>query len=183
MISNKKRKDPLGTEASPTITKRIEQKQVEERIAIGANVVHETIRREGEDELKRSASALAWSGLAAGLSMGFSLVAEALFVAHLPDRPWRPLIAKLTGFAEVVGRGAAPQPGVGGVGVMLKGRLRFSLRRRIRSWCGGEETQTCHSPRPVADSQRQLSDPHDASWDAAPLPRSLSKTPTGAKQP
>jgi hypothetical protein len=26
MISNKKRKDPVGLEASPTITKRIEQK-------------------------------------------------------------------------------------------------------------------------------------------------------------
>lgn len=62
---------------------------MEERVAIGANVVHETIRREGEDELKRSGSALAWSGLAAGLSKGFSLVAEALYVAYLPDQPWR----------------------------------------------------------------------------------------------
>jgi hypothetical protein len=87
MILTKKRKEPEELERSPTITKRIEQKQVEERLAIGANVVHETIRREGEEELKRSASALAWSGLAAGLSMGFSLVAEALFVAYLPDQP------------------------------------------------------------------------------------------------
>jgi len=105
MISTKKRKDPVEAEPSPTITKRIEQKQVEERVAIGANVVHETIRREGEDELKRSASALAWSGLAAGLSMGFSLVAEALFAAHLPDQPWRPLVSKLgysVGFLIVI---------------------------------------------------------------------------------
>ena len=105
MISNKKRKDAIGLEPSPTITKRIEQQQVEERVAIGANVVHETIRREGEEELQRSASALAWSGLAAGLSMGFSLVAEALLVAYLPDRPWRPLISKLgysVGFLIVI---------------------------------------------------------------------------------
>jgi hypothetical protein len=34
-----------------TITTRVEQKQVEERVAIGANVVYEAIRREGEDEL------------------------------------------------------------------------------------------------------------------------------------
>jgi formate/nitrite transporter FocA (FNT family) len=90
---------------SPAATKRIEEKQIEERTAIGAHVVHETIRREGEDELKRSSSALAWSGLAAGLSMGFSLVAEALLAAHLPDSMWRPLITKLgysVGFLIVV---------------------------------------------------------------------------------
>ena len=52
------------------------------------------IRQEGEDELRRPATALAWSGLAAGLSMGFSFVAEALLTAHLPDRPWRQLISK-----------------------------------------------------------------------------------------
>jgi formate/nitrite transporter FocA (FNT family) len=33
-----------------------------------------------------------WSGLAAGLSMGFSLVVEGLLRHHLPDAPWRPLI-------------------------------------------------------------------------------------------
>jgi formate/nitrite transporter FocA (FNT family) len=38
---------------------------------------------------------LAWSGFAAGLSMGFSLVAQALFRAHLPDQPWRPLVVNL----------------------------------------------------------------------------------------
>jgi len=64
-------------------------------LAIGANVVYETIRREGDDELSRSPQALAWSGFAAGLSIGFSLVAEALLQAHLPDRPWRPLLSRL----------------------------------------------------------------------------------------
>jgi formate-nitrite transporter family protein len=76
-----------------TISTRAEQKQVEERQAIGANVVYETIRREGEDELHRPAAALAWSAFAAGLSMGFSFVAQGVLMAHLPDQPWRPLIA------------------------------------------------------------------------------------------
>jgi formate/nitrite transporter FocA (FNT family) len=76
------------------ITTRTEKKQVEERLAIGANVVYETIRREGEEELRRPAQDLAWSGLAAGLSMGFSFIAEGLLAAHLPDRPWTPLISK-----------------------------------------------------------------------------------------
>jgi formate/nitrite transporter FocA (FNT family) len=105
MSAPKKHKEAQFLEPSPTITKRIEQKQVDDRVAIGAHVVHETIRREGEEELKRSSSALAWSGLAAGLSMGFSLVAEALLVAYLPDQPWRPLISKLgysVGFLIVI---------------------------------------------------------------------------------
>jgi formate/nitrite transporter FocA (FNT family) len=37
---------------------------------------------------------LFWSGLAAGLSMGFSLAVEGLLRAQLPDVPWRPLISK-----------------------------------------------------------------------------------------
>jgi len=92
-------------EVPPAVKHRIEEKQVQERVAIGAHVVHETIRREGEEELQRPSSALAWSGLAAGLSMGFSLVAEGLLADHLPDRPWTPLISKLgysVGFLIVV---------------------------------------------------------------------------------
>lgn len=91
--------------ADTAITTRVEKKQVEERVAIGANVVYETIRREGEDELQRPSAALAWSGLAAGLSMGFCLVAEAALLAHLPDVPWRPLFSRLgycVGFLIVI---------------------------------------------------------------------------------
>lgn len=80
--------------AIPDIDER-EEKQIEARIAVSAPVVHEAIRHEGERELERTISALAWSGLAAGLSMGFSLVAESLLRSHLPDQPWRPLITKL----------------------------------------------------------------------------------------
>jgi formate/nitrite transporter FocA (FNT family) len=56
-------------------------------------VVYETIRREGEEELHRKVSSLWWSGLAAGLSMGFSFIAEGLLMAHLPDTPWRLLVS------------------------------------------------------------------------------------------
>lgn len=92
-MTNKKPLRVVPPSESP-ITTRAEQKQVEERLAIGANVVYETIRREGEDELQRPAAALAWSGLAAGLSMGFSFIAEGLLMSHLPDQPWRLLIAR-----------------------------------------------------------------------------------------
>jgi formate/nitrite transporter FocA (FNT family) len=106
-MSTKTKKDHEAQlpELSPRVKKRIEEEQVQERVAIGAHVVHETIRREGDEELKRSASALAWSGFAAGLSMGFSLIAEGLLSAYLPKADWTPLISKLgysVGFLIVV---------------------------------------------------------------------------------
>jgi formate/nitrite transporter FocA (FNT family) len=91
---NKKLVKMAPSTTETTISTRAEKKQVEERLAIGPHVVYETIRREGEEELARPASALAWSALAAGLSMGFSFVAEALLSSHLPDLPWRPLISR-----------------------------------------------------------------------------------------
>lgn len=87
------------------ISSKVEKKQVEERTAIGAHVVYEAIRREGEEELNRTVSALAWSAFAAGLSMGLSFIAEALLTARLPDQPWRPLITRFgysIGFLVVV---------------------------------------------------------------------------------
>lgn len=72
-----------------------EQEKVQDRIAISAVVIHEAVQKEGIQELQRSSLALAWTGLAAGLSMGFSLVATGLFHTYLPAAPWRPLIANL----------------------------------------------------------------------------------------
>lgn len=88
----------------PELTKE-EEKQVKERGTPRAAVVYETVREEGEYEMSRTVSALAWSGLAAGLSMGFSLVAEGLLEHNLPDTIWRPLIAKFgysAGFLIVI---------------------------------------------------------------------------------
>ncbi len=64
-----------------------EQGDVEEKRAPRAAVLHEIIRREGEHELKRSFAALVWSSLAAGMSMGFSLLARGLLRAHLGHFP------------------------------------------------------------------------------------------------
>jgi formate-nitrite transporter family protein len=69
-----------------------EQKKAEEEESLNANVTYEVIRREGVQELERSSSALAWSGLAAGLSMGFSFLATGVLHSHLPDAAWRPLV-------------------------------------------------------------------------------------------
>ncbi len=80
--------------AAPELTEQ-QRQEAEDRTSVSAVVVHETVRYDGEEELKRPASALAWSGLAAGMSMGFSLVAQALLQSRLPDTSWRPLIVKL----------------------------------------------------------------------------------------
>jgi hypothetical protein len=45
-----------------TKTEGTEQKQVEKRTLIGAHIVLEAVRHEGEEEFGRSSSALAWSG-------------------------------------------------------------------------------------------------------------------------
>src|SRR3954454_2700717 len=70
------------------------QHEIDERSAPATQVVYETIKQEGEQELERPTAALAWSGLAAGSSMGFSFATEAMLQAALPDTPWRPLITK-----------------------------------------------------------------------------------------
>ncbi|HTO98522.1 MAG TPA: formate/nitrite transporter family protein [Myxococcales bacterium] len=93
-----------STEELPQPPKDLAE-EAEERSAPHPSVVYEAIYSEGRDELKRSGSSLFFSGLAAGLSMGFSLMSEGLLRALLPEAPWRPLIAKLgytVGFLIVV---------------------------------------------------------------------------------
>jgi formate/nitrite transporter FocA (FNT family) len=78
----------------PELTEKQKQ-EAEDRTSVSAVVVHEAVRLDGDEELDRSPSALAWSGLAAGMSMGFSFVGEALLHSHLPDAPWKPLVTAL----------------------------------------------------------------------------------------
>jgi formate-nitrite transporter family protein len=73
-------------------TKKVDE-EAEQKSAPSAHVIYEAIRIEGRHELERKASSLAWSALAAGMSMGFSFVAQGLLEHHLPDTSWRPLIA------------------------------------------------------------------------------------------
>jgi formate-nitrite transporter family protein len=82
-----------------------ERKQVVEEEKINAAVTHEVVRREGIKELHRRPPALAWSGLAAGVSMGLILLTTGVLHHALPEAPWRHLIASLgysTGFLAVI---------------------------------------------------------------------------------
>lgn len=90
-----KRQDDDRPPGAPELAEP-EEKKAEEEKSLSADVTYEVIRRMGEDELRRSTAALAWSGFAAGLGMGFSLVAEGIIRSHLPaDAAWAPLVSKL----------------------------------------------------------------------------------------
>lgn len=78
---------------------------LDDEAQLRSDEVFEIIRREGEEELSRPTESLAWSGLAAGLAIGFSVVAEAALSKRLPDAEWAGLIADLgytVGFLIVI---------------------------------------------------------------------------------
>src|SRR3954470_13103402 len=86
---------PTAREKKMAEAEKREDKEAEERSSPSGKVIYKAILGEGEEELERPTAALFWSGLAAGLSMGFSMIAEGLLRAHLPDTDWRILVAKL----------------------------------------------------------------------------------------
>src|SRR4051812_11721714 len=86
LIAREKRQSPLSNR---------EMEEADQRSSASAKVVHEAIRLEGTEELERPSSSIAWSGLAAGLTMGCSMLAQGLLQARLPDAPWRELVASL----------------------------------------------------------------------------------------
>ncbi|EPN9528301.1 formate/nitrite transporter family protein [Cronobacter malonaticus] len=59
----------------------------EEELPSRAMAIHEHIRQDGEKEMERDAMALFWSAIAAGLSMGASLLAKGIFHVHLEGIP------------------------------------------------------------------------------------------------
>jgi formate/nitrite transporter FocA (FNT family) len=92
----------------PASNKQITDREVEdieERSSPRTPVIYEIVRRLGEEEMARPAVSLWWSGVAAGISISFSLLAQAILQTHLPAAPWRPLVADFgysAGFVMVV---------------------------------------------------------------------------------
>jgi formate-nitrite transporter family protein len=81
-----------------------ERKAKEQGVPEG-DLIYRSVRQDGEYALQQTSSELLWSGLAAGMSMSFSLIAEGLVRAHLPATGWAPLISKLgyaAGFLIVI---------------------------------------------------------------------------------
>jgi formate/nitrite transporter FocA (FNT family) len=84
MLEHEKRQSPLSNR---------EIEEADDRSSTTAKVVHEANRLEGAEELERPSSSIAWSGLAAGLTISCSMIGEGLLQARLPGAPWRDLVA------------------------------------------------------------------------------------------
>ena len=70
-----------------------EIEDVEARSAPRTPVIYVVVRHLGDEEMARPLTSLWWSGLAAGMSISFSLLAQAMLEARLPAAPWRPLVS------------------------------------------------------------------------------------------
>ncbi len=89
---------------TPNISDK-EAEDVEQMSSPRTPVIYHTVRRMGDEEMDRPLTSLWWSGVAAGLSISFSLLAQAVLQAHLPAASWTPLVSSLgysVGFVIVV---------------------------------------------------------------------------------
>jgi len=71
---------------------RKQQAIVEEHLPLRSPMVYEIVRQEGEVELRRPLASLWWSGVAAGIAMFASVLAEGVLRHYLPDVPWSTLV-------------------------------------------------------------------------------------------
>ncbi|SFR55022.1 formate/nitrite transporter family protein [Litoreibacter janthinus] len=80
-------------------------RSIEDAQSLGAKLIFEVVRREGEEELERPIRSLMWSGVAAGIMISLSVLGEGIFRTYLPDAPWRHLLENLgysLGFLVVI---------------------------------------------------------------------------------
>jgi len=116
-----------------------ERGDVEGRLRPRVPVLYEIVRQEGEAELGRPVSGLWWSGIAAGVCIGFSMVAKGLLRAHLSDAGWRPLVENFgycVGFLIVVlGRQQLfTENTITAVLPVMARKTRANLFRMLRLW-------------------------------------------------
>lgn len=86
------RQQPAVEEADGFSLSRSEQRDVHKKLPPRIQVLHATIRSQGEMELSRDAMSLGWSALAAGMTMGFSFLMPALLAAQVADPSLRFLL-------------------------------------------------------------------------------------------
>ena len=83
-----------------------EREDVKELAAPRSPVIHEVVRRQGEEELRRPLGSLFWSGIAGGVTIMASVIAEGALLQKLPAAlPWREVVADLgysLGFLMVI---------------------------------------------------------------------------------
>ena len=72
-----------------------EREAVAKRQSANARVIHEVIRRHGDEEMERPTLSLIWSGLAGGVAISASVLGQGLLEEMLPKASWTPLVASL----------------------------------------------------------------------------------------
>jgi formate/nitrite transporter FocA (FNT family) len=77
-----------------------EERDVAEHARLPVRTVYQIVRQEGGEEMERPSTSLWWSGFAAGLSISFSLLSQAILTSALPETAWAPLVS---GFGYCVG--------------------------------------------------------------------------------
>ncbi len=95
------RKDDRGKGA---ISAR-EGQEIEDMAAPRTPVIYKVVSKLGEEEMDRPAVSLWWSGVAAGLSISFSLLAQTILELRLPQTSWSPLLGAFgyaVGFVIVI---------------------------------------------------------------------------------
>ena len=96
----------MSRERAEAAARRDELAESVERIARpDAYILHEVIRSQGNEEIRRHGLALFLSAFAAGLSIALSLIVPGVLKVHLPKAEWTPLVVSMgyaVGFLVVV---------------------------------------------------------------------------------
>lgn len=84
----------------------VEERDVEELSAPRSLVIYEVVRRQGDEELRRPTGSLFWSGIAGGITIMVSVIAEGALHQKLPaGLPGREIVSELgysLGFLMVI---------------------------------------------------------------------------------
>jgi len=99
------KEDVAAEQEMPADMTPAEREAVEKRKSPPPRVVHEIVRQQGIEELERPTASLVWSGVAAGVAIWLSLIAQAALMVRLPDSPWKPALAAFgysVGFVVVI---------------------------------------------------------------------------------
>ncbi len=95
----------MPDEHASSLTKA-ERENVKELAAPRAPVIYEVVRQQGDEELRRPPGSLFWSGIAGGVTIMASVIAEGALYNKLPsDVPWRDAVAEIgysLGFIMVI---------------------------------------------------------------------------------
>lgn len=128
-----------NAEKRQTVHEDEEEASVWQATRLSARLIYEVIRRDGDEELSRPAVSLVWSGLAAGILISLSVIAQATLTFHLPDAEWSNLVASLgyaVGFLVVIlGRMQLfTENTITTVLPVVSRRSRWCLSRTARLW-------------------------------------------------